>query len=140
MSAPLTATCLCGGLQFELTLPTKWVSHCHCHNCRRAHGAAFVTWAGFLESSVRCIRGTNKLVRYDTDVQSQRVFCKSCGSTLLFSGERWPGEIHVAVGTIDGELDREPSVHAYADRAPAWCPITDTLPRFGGESGTEPLE
>lgn len=36
--------CLCGALQFSVRFPTKWVAHCHCTMCRRAHGAAFVTW------------------------------------------------------------------------------------------------
>ncbi|MFT7662650.1 MAG: hypothetical protein ACI87A_000869 [Planctomycetota bacterium] len=79
------------------------------------------------------------MVTYETDVSSQRTFCRHCGSTLLFGGKRWPDEIHVAVGMINGELDRAPGAHAYSDRAVPWCPILDELPRFGGESGTEPL-
>jgi len=139
MTAPLTAACLCGRIKLELTLPSRWVAHCHCNNCRRAHGAAFVTWAGFDEKQVRCVAGESELVHFDTDVQSRRSFCNRCGSTLLFGGERWPGEVHVAVGNIEGQLDREPAVHAYADRAVSWCPILDDLPKRGGESGTEPL-
>ena len=46
---------------------------------------------------------------------------------------------HVAAANIDDPLDAQPSAHAYADRAPEWCPITDELPRYGGESGTEKL-
>jgi hypothetical protein len=99
-----------------------------------------VTWAGFPEEQVRCVAGRSDLVRYDTDVASHRTFCGHCGSTLLFGGERWPGEVHVAVGNIEGELDRAPAAHAYADRAVPWCPILDGLPRYGGASGTEPLE
>lgn len=38
--------CLCGAVRYVITLPTKWCAHCHCSMCRRAHGAAFVTWAG----------------------------------------------------------------------------------------------
>ena len=102
----LRCTCLCGRVELALELPTRFVSHCHCHNCRRAHGAAFVTWAGFPEAQVRFVRGEDEVVRYDTDVRSQRTFCGSCGSTLLFSGERWAGEVHVAVGNIEGELEQ----------------------------------
>lgn len=136
----LVAKCLCGAVELELTLPTKWVSHCHCHNCRRAHGAAFVTWAGFPDEQVRYRRGEDMVQRYDTDVRSWRTFCTCCGSTLLFAGERWPGETHVAVGNIEGELDRAPQGHAYADRAVAWCQLADDLPRFGGEDGTTRLD
>ena len=136
----LFSRCLCGCVRIELELPTKFVTHCHCHNCRRAHGAAFVTWAGFRSAQVRVVAGEENVVRYDTDVGSQRTFCGSCGSTLLFTGERWPGEIHVAVGNIEGELDSAPTGHAYSDRVVDWCPIRDDLPRYGGENGTTPLE
>ena len=46
------AQCLCGDISPQATLPSKWVAHCHCSLCRRAHGAALVTWVG-MEAS-RC--------------------------------------------------------------------------------------
>ena len=36
--------CLCGAVRFRMRFPSKWVAHCHCTMCRRAHGAAFVTF------------------------------------------------------------------------------------------------
>jgi hypothetical protein len=36
--------CLCGAVKIETTLPSLWSAHCHCSSCRRAHGAAFVTY------------------------------------------------------------------------------------------------
>ena len=33
-------SCLCGAVRFEVTLPSKFCAHCHCGNCRKAHGAA----------------------------------------------------------------------------------------------------
>ena len=44
--------CLCGDVHFALTFPSKWVAHCHCSLCRRAHGAAFVTWIGMEDTCV----------------------------------------------------------------------------------------
>ena len=44
-----------------------------------------------------------------------------------------------AVALIDEPLDREPQAHFYADRAPAWYPIHDDLPRFGGPEGSTRL-
>lgn len=35
--------CLCGVIKFTARFPSKWVAHCHCTRCQRAHGAAFVT-------------------------------------------------------------------------------------------------
>ena len=53
MTRPVVhGTCLCGSVRFSASLPSKWVAHCHCTYCRRAHGAPFVTWAGFHAGSV----------------------------------------------------------------------------------------
>lgn len=38
-------SCLCGAVRFRASLPCKWVAHCHCTCCRRAHGAPLVTLA-----------------------------------------------------------------------------------------------
>ena len=45
-TASARGQCLCGAVAFTAALPSKWVAHCHCTLCQRAHGAAFVTWVG----------------------------------------------------------------------------------------------
>lgn len=126
-------------MRFEVQLPSKWVGHCHCENCRRAHGAGVVTYAGFPSQALSFTQGQEHLTRFDSDCGSYRRFCSFCGSTLLFAGDRWPDEVHLLVGNLLDALDQFPTGHAYSDRAPDWCPISDELARFGGASGTEPL-
>jgi hypothetical protein len=138
-ASTVEGTCTCGKVRFELTLPTNWVAHCHCENCRRAHGAGFVTYAGIPKDAFRFLQGEEQLTRFESDSNSYRRFCSTCGSTLLFAGERWPDEVHVIVANLLGPLDKLPGAHAYSDRAPDWCPVTDELPRYGGSTGTEPL-
>jgi hypothetical protein len=130
--------CYCGDVRFEAELPPKFVAHCHCANCRRAHGAAFVTWIGFLAAQFRVTAGA--LSRFVTDTGATRSFCPRCGTTLLFEGPRWEGEVHVAFANLDEPGELAPDCHAYADRATDWCPILDELPRYGGANGNEPLE
>jgi hypothetical protein len=78
-------------------------------------------------------------VRFTTETDAVRSFCRRCGTTFLYESPRWAGEVHVAVANLIDPLDQLPKGHAYADRAPTWCPITDALPRYGGASGMEPL-
>ena len=131
--------CYCGRVRFEGELPTKFVTHCHCENCRRAHGAAFVTWAGFRAGMLRVTAGEQELRRYVTDTGATRSFCATCGTTLFFESPRWKDEVHVAAVHFEDELDKPPGGHFYADRAVVWCPITDDLPRFGGADGGQRL-
>lgn len=132
--------CLCGAVAFELELPTKWIAHCHCSMCRRAHGAPYVTWVGMVSEQVRVTSGSEHLERYRSSPGGGRCFCRLCGSSLFFEHERWAGETHVALANMLGELDREPQVHAFfSDKAP-WVHVDDGLPRRGGVTGTEPLD
>ena len=40
----LAGGCLCATIRYRVTAPSLCVSHCHCTFCRRAAGAAFITW------------------------------------------------------------------------------------------------
>jgi hypothetical protein len=51
---------------------------------------------------------------------------------MLFESRRWPGETHVALGCIDGPIDRPPQAHAFYDTRVEWMPIDDSLQIFRG--------
>jgi len=83
MTDQTTGACLCGSVTFTAELPSKWVAHCHCTMCQRAHGAAFVTWVSVEEKRVT-VRDLQGVLRwYSSSVPAQRGFCKRCGSALF---------------------------------------------------------
>jgi hypothetical protein len=127
-------------VRFEIDLPVKWCAHCHCHLCRRAHGAAFVTWFGVADEAFRLVAGEEQLRWYHSTAAAERGFCATCGSTMLFRSSRWAGEMHVALACVEGAIDRPPTAHVFWDRHVDWVELGDDLKRLGGETGTEPLE
>ena len=120
--------CLCESVRFTATLPSKWVAHCHCSLCRRAHGAAFVTWVGMDAGRVQIDDGAGSLQWFASPAGGERGFCSRCGSPMFFRAPRWPGELHVARALFDAPLDREPQLHAYYDTHVAWVRLADDLP------------
>jgi hypothetical protein len=118
-----SGSCLCGAIEFGLTFPSKWVAHCHCSLCRRAHGAAFVTWVGMHERDVAIADPQSLLRWYASTPGAQRGFCARCGSTLFFRSQRWPGELHVTHANLHGPADRAPQAHAYWDTHVAWVAL-----------------
>ena len=124
--------CLCGAVRFEAELPTRWCAHCHCSMCRRAHGAGYVTWAGFPSSQFRLRQGGEQLTWYASSPGARRGFCRACGSTMLFESERWAGETHVALGCLDGPIDRRPQANVFFDTHVDWMPIDETLKTVPG--------
>lgn len=122
-------SCLCGQVRFQATLPTKWVAHCHCSYCRRAHGAAFVTWAGFRADQVSIDQGTLAPAWYDSSPGAARAFCPACGSPMFFKSERWPDEMHVARALFTEPLDRDPTAHVFFESHVPWLSVNDDLPK-----------
>lgn len=133
MSDPILGQCLCGATRFAFDLPTKWVAHCHCTMCRRAHGAAFVTWVGVESPQFRWL-ADGDLRWYTSSTGAERGFCAHCGSPIAFRSVRWPGEIHLARALIDAELDRLPQVHVFHDTHVPWVTLGDDLPRKSAPS------
>jgi len=130
----VNGSCLCGAIQFQLQLPSKWCAHCHCSMCRRAHGAGYVTWVGFESDHFELLTGDHHLHWYESSPGARRGFCSTCGSTMLFESTRWPGETHVALACIDGPIDRVPAANAYMDNHVGWMPIDHGLSRVRAET------
>lgn len=121
--------CLCGGVSFNAGLPSKWVAHCHCTRCQRAHGSAFVTWVGLEDSRVGIDDPAHLLHWYEAPEGGSRGFCSRCGSPMFFKAAAWPGELHVARALFTDPVDREPQAHAYFDTHVGWVTLGDALPR-----------
>lgn len=134
-----TARCACGAVVLDMTLPTKFVAHCSCVDCARAHGAPVVSWAGFLDEQVAVAAGAEHLRTWSSSADGRRSFCARCGTPMVFRNPaRWPGETHVAASLVDA-LDRVADGWVYADRLPDWCHLGDGVPRYGGPDGLTPL-
>lgn len=132
VSRSVTGSCLCGAVSFELKLPSLWCGHCHCSQCRRAHGAGYVTWVGFEGDQFLLKSGGEDLQWFESSPGARRGFCSKCGSSMLFEAERWPGEIHVTLGNIEGPVDRKPTGNAFFETHVDWMPIDRSLKTSGG--------
>ncbi|MDP6345474.1 MAG: GFA family protein [Alphaproteobacteria bacterium] len=127
-------SCLCGAVGFAIRPPTLFCGHCHCAYCRRAHGAAFVTWVGAAEGRFELRDGQVCLVWYPSSKQSRRGFCSKCGTTLFFASTAAPGEMHIARALIAGEIDRSPAINTFDDERVPWIHGAADLPAYGGDA------
>jgi hypothetical protein len=131
--------CACGAIKFVVTLPVLWCTHCHCHSCRRHHGAAIVTWFGVASANFR-LSGREHLKWHVCSENAKRGFCGNCGSPFLFLTTRRPDEVHVARASLHDEVDTTPGSHIFFDQHVSWLPIEDSLPRFGGKGSVQIME
>jgi hypothetical protein len=94
------ATCNCGQLRFTIEGEPSRISMCHCLECQRRTGAVIsnqarfrreVTFAGKASAWMRTAESGNALTFH---------FCPTCGSTVYWEGEGFPGYVVVAVGNF----------------------------------------
>ncbi|HKS15279.1 MAG TPA: GFA family protein [Pseudomonas sp.] len=103
MTHSYQGSCLCAAVRYELLMPPKAVSHCHCSQCRKGHGAAFATYGSVPRSEFRILSGAENITAYASSEAVLRQFCSHCGSTLFWSKSQgdhadW---ISVALATLD---------------------------------------
>ena len=139
-SAVVQGSCFCGTVKFEFSLPTLFCGHCHCSMCRRAHGAGFVTWIGVTMEQFRVSAGQDHLAEFNSSEHGTRSFCDKCGSSLFCQSNKHPEIMDIVLANLHDAIDREPQAHYYFSDRADWIAIGDSLPQFGGETGTEPLD
>jgi hypothetical protein len=98
--------CHCGAVRFTAQGRPKFVSNCHCLDCRKATGAPFSTWVGYDAQNVTW-QG-DRAIHHSSPTVS-RGFCAKCGTPLLYSGRQWSTETHLLVGTFDQPDDLRPT-------------------------------
>lgn len=126
----IQAQCLGGAVRVQARAPSLWMAHCHCSQCQRAHGAAYVTWIGLRAESCTLEDRDEQLRWYASSPAAERGFCARCGSSLLFRSQRWPGELHLTAANLTSTPDRTAQAHVFWDTHASWASIgEDGLPR-----------
>ena len=130
MAFPLTGTCNCGAVRFEVSEPFRSARYCHCTRCQRRTGAAASPNARVAPGAFAILRGEDRLRSWYPPDGAEKVFCGDCGSAL-FSRSGVDGEtIGVRLGVLDGDPGIRPDAHQFTAYAAPWEPIPDDgLPR-----------
>ncbi len=77
-----SGSCLCGAVAWETSGKPASTYHCHCSMCRKAHGAAFGTYASLPAGLFRWRGGTDTIEDYRSSANLTRSFCSRCGSVV----------------------------------------------------------
>ncbi|HEX7812560.1 MAG TPA: GFA family protein [Burkholderiales bacterium] len=123
---------LCGSVRYEIRGPLGPASHCHCSMCRKAHGAAFGTYARVKRSDFALLSGGEDIASYQSSSEVTRTFCRKCGATLQFIRATRPNTFALALGTLDDDPGIRPSMHIHIETQVPWLEINDGLPQHIG--------
>jgi hypothetical protein len=128
----LAGACACGAVRYRLAAAPMFVHCCHCRNCQRQTGSAFVINALIETDRVALLAGEPRPVPVPTDSgRPHRIFrCADCG-TALWSEYGGVAKLRfVRVGTLSNPAALPPDVHIYTRSKLPWVRLPDGVPAF----------
>lgn len=121
--------CLCGGVRYQYDGELAEISICHCSQCRKAQGSAFVAVSPIDTARFKLLAGAELLREYRAVPHKARVFCSRCGSPLYSARDDLPGIRRLRLGTVDTPFQCRDTYHIYTGSKAAWHEITDGYPQ-----------
>ncbi|MCU1726968.1 GFA family protein [Pseudomonas sp. 7P_10.2_Bac1] len=131
MNNLLLGSCLCGVVRYQTPLRPVSISHCHCSQCRKHHGAAYASFCNVLREDLELTHGAENLKSFESSPSVSRQFCGECGSSLFWSTSQgqYADWISIAVGTLDTPIHCDKQKHICVASKAGWHEITDPWPQ-----------
>ena len=123
--------CSCGAVRYRLASEPMFVHCCHCLNCQRQTGSAFVINLLIEADRVELLAGEPEAVDVPRDDGSaQRIYrCPDC-RVAVFSEYGRPAVKFVRGGTLDQPASVAPDVHIYTRSKLPWVTLPESVPAF----------
>jgi hypothetical protein len=140
MSVTREGGCSCGAVRYRLTSDPLFVHCCHCLNCQRQTGSAFVVNLLIETDRIELLASEPEPVDVPRGRSGkQRIFrCPSC-QVAVFSRYTRATVRFVRGGTLDDPSSIEPDVHIYTRSKLPWVTLPDSTPAFRTYYDTEKL-
>ncbi|HEU0304410.1 MAG TPA: GFA family protein [Gaiellaceae bacterium] len=131
MITRLEGGCACGAVRYRLMSEPLFVHCCHCLNCQRQTGSAFVINLLIEADRVELLTGQPQPVDVPRDDGStQTIFrCPSC-QVAVYSQYTRPDVLFVRAGTLDDPSSVEPDVHIFTRSKVPWVTLPESVPAF----------
>jgi len=123
--------CACGAVRYRLRSEPLFVHCCHCLNCQRQTGSAFVINLLIESDRVELLGSEPTPVEAPRDDGSaQRIYrCPTC-QVAVFSEYGRPDVWFVRGGTLDEPASVTPDVHIYTRSKVSWLTLPESALAF----------
>jgi hypothetical protein len=131
MSAPREGGCACGAVRYRLTSDPLFTNCCHCLNCQRQTGSAFVINLLIEADRVELLAGAPQPVEAPRDDGSKQLIfrCPTC-QVAVFSQYGRPQVLFVRGGTLDQPSGVTPDAHIFTRSKLPWITLPEAVPAF----------
>jgi hypothetical protein len=124
--------CACGSVRYRLLSPPMFVNCCHCRECQRQTGSAFVLNALIEADRVVLLSGEPEPVAVPTESGLPHVIhrCPACRTALWSSYNGCPQVRFIRVGALDDPAALPPGAHIYTRSKLPWVVLPEGVPAF----------
>lgn len=131
MNDELRGGCLCGRTRYRLETAPEDLGECHCVDCRRASGAAAVTWGTVPRERLHVTAGEVKTVAH---AGRRRRFATCCGTPLFFEEGATSPTVDVTIATLDDPAPFAPCKVIWTEDRLPWAVLDSALPHYPRDS------
>ena len=132
MTDGLEGGCACGAVRYRLSCAPMFVHCCHCRDCQRQTGSAFVLNALVETDRITLLAGAPEPVAVPTESgRPHEIYrCGTCRTAVWsdYGGRR--ALRFVRVGTLDDPAALPPDVHIYTRSKLPWIKLPEAVPAF----------
>ena len=138
MSTAREGGCACGEVRYRLVSDPLFTHCCHCLNCQRQTGSAFVINLLIEADRVELLAGDPQPVAVPrSGGKKQKIWrCPRC-QVAVFSQYTLRQVRFVRAGTLDDTASVSPDVHIYTRSKLPWVTLPDSVPSFAGYYDTK---
>ena len=132
MATNLEGGCACGAVRYQLSSPPMFVNCCHCRDCQRQTGSAFVVNAVIETDRIGLVSGKPEPVPVPTESgRPHDIYrCAICHTALWSDYGRRPALRFVRVGTLDDPAALPPDAHIFTRSRLPWIELPKSVPAF----------
>jgi hypothetical protein len=139
VTAAREGSCACGEVRYRLASEPLFVHCCHCLNCQRQTGSAFVVNVLIETNRVELIAGEPRRVDVPRGSGKQKIWrCPTC-QIALYSQYTSAKLRFVRAGTLDDPSSVSPDVHIYTRSKLPWVELLESTPAFSAYYDTQKL-
>jgi hypothetical protein len=123
------ASCSCGQLHLTIQGEPVRISMCHCLECQRRTGAVLSNQARFPREQIT-FAGTATAWRRTAESGNTLTFhfCPTCGSTVYWENEGFPGVVAVAIGSLADPNFPAPTIAVWEESRHHWISLPPDTP------------
>jgi hypothetical protein len=129
--AAFTGGCACGAVRYTCAGAPKLSLNCHCRDCQRLSGSAYLAAMIVDRRTFAFTQGTPTFyaVTAANGMTKRHGFCGQCGAPLVVMLDERPRIIAIAVGSVDEPALYQPMADMWVESAQPWDSLDPALPK-----------